>query len=269
MADIPDTARLSELSIPGTHESGARFEPSPGLAKSQDLTIADQLAAGARYLDLHCHEILDQLFIYHDDIDEQQTFDQVLATMLAFLDKHPTETLIVSFKEEGLPEMPVSTFEYTIRAFVDMAPDRWYIEQSVPMLGDVRGKLVVLRRFDVLKDPIGIDASMWPDNASFAITHPGVALRIEDEYQVTDNDAKWSAITKNVDAAATADPATLFLTYTSGVQTVAGMPSITSVSDDINKRLDGMIASAPSRLGVLVMDHATKARIEAVAAANR
>ncbi|MBN2843687.1 MAG: hypothetical protein JXM68_11380, partial [Sedimentisphaerales bacterium] len=48
MQDLKDTALLSQLSIPGTHDSGARFEPIGGTAKCQNLTIAEQLAIGVR-----------------------------------------------------------------------------------------------------------------------------------------------------------------------------------------------------------------------------
>ncbi len=268
MASVDDGTSLAALSIPGTHDSGAMFEPFPGLAKCQSLTIADQLAAGVRYFDIRCHHFQDQFLIYHGSIDQNQSFDDVLATMLGFLDKHPTETIIVSVKEEGTAMMPVKSFEATFASYLDQARDRWYLDSTVPALGAVRGKLVLLRRFDAAASPLGIDASPWPDNASFAIAHPGVALQVEDEYMVTTNDAKWAAITKNLDAAGAGDPATLFLTYTSGYQTIQGAPNITSVSDDIDARLDGAIAAAHGRLGVLAIDYVTKARAQAIAALN-
>ncbi|MBN2842929.1 MAG: hypothetical protein JXM68_07555, partial [Sedimentisphaerales bacterium] len=48
MAAQKDISLLSQLSIPGTHDSGARFEPIGGTAKCQNLTIAEQLAIGVR-----------------------------------------------------------------------------------------------------------------------------------------------------------------------------------------------------------------------------
>jgi 1-phosphatidylinositol phosphodiesterase len=179
MATVDDATPLAALSIPGTHDSGALYEPFPGLAKCQDLTIADQLAAGVRYFDIRCHHFQDQFLIYHGSIDQNQSFDEVLATMFAFLDKHPTEALIVSIKEEGDAMMPVRSFEATFGSYLDLSRDRWYTGAAVPMLGDVRGKLVLLRRFDAAASPLGIDASpsLWLDNASFAITHPGPRCR--------------------------------------------------------------------------------------------
>ena len=65
MADLDDTRMVAELTIPGTHDSGARFDLAQGLAKCQDLTIADQLAAGVRFFDLRCRHVQDQFLIYH------------------------------------------------------------------------------------------------------------------------------------------------------------------------------------------------------------
>src|SRR5688500_16988143 len=54
MGSLPDATNVAQLSIPGTHDSGARTEPVGGTAKCQNLSIADQLTAGVRYLDIRC-----------------------------------------------------------------------------------------------------------------------------------------------------------------------------------------------------------------------
>ena len=150
-----------------------------------------------------------------------------------------------------------------------MAPDRWYVQPAVPRLGDARGKLVLLRRFASTVAPLGIDAAPWADDATFQIANGDATLAIEDEYVVADNDAKWAAITAHLDAAATGDPATLSLTYTSGYQTVAGLPDIRAVADDIDARLDARLApAAKARTGVVVMDFATEARAAAIVGEN-
>jgi 1-phosphatidylinositol phosphodiesterase len=87
---------------------------------------------------------------------------------------------------------------------------------------------------------------------------------------VTDNDAKFAAITGLIDEAMAAAPSPLFLDYTSGFQTVDDQPNILLVSDDINQRLDDLLATetAGAHLGVLVMDHVTEVRARAVIATN-
>src|SRR5262245_33535864 len=100
MAPLPDASTLAQLSIPGTHASAALYEPITGTAKCQRLTLAEQLAIGVRYFDIRCRDIADAFAIYHGPQDEMQTFDDVLATIFAFLDAHPSEAVMMSIKEE-------------------------------------------------------------------------------------------------------------------------------------------------------------------------
>jgi 1-phosphatidylinositol phosphodiesterase len=270
MASLPDSASLAALTIPGTHDSGAIHEPAAGIAKTQTLTFAEQLDAGIRYFDVRCRNFDDQFLIYHGSIDQSQTFDDVLAAMYAFLDAHPHETLIVSVKEELAAQGGTLTFEQLFDQYAARDPARWYLDDSIPTLGAARGKLVLLRRFDATAS-LGIAAgpAVWTDNATFDIAGPPV-LHVEDNYIVTDDALKWSAITSLFgEATSLNDPAALYLAYTSGYQMISGLPNIPSVSDTIDAMLDTYFASAPvARYGVVVMDFATAARAHAVLAKN-
>lgn len=270
MADLADARGVAELSIPGTHDSAALHEPYPGTAQAQRIAIADQLAAGVRYLDLRCRHYQDAFYLYHGPVDQDQTFDEVLATMAQFLDEHPGETVIVSVKEEAAPSSNTRSFEATFAAYVAQAPDRWYLGDTLPRLGDVRGRLVLLRRFAASAPPLGIDGSGWADDTTFSLT-TAASLRIEDAYVVIDNAAKWGAITALLAEARSGGAATLFLGYTSGYQTIDGLPNIPIVADDINARLDGLLADPQirnTRLGVLAMDFVTAARARAIIGTN-
>jgi 1-phosphatidylinositol phosphodiesterase len=278
MASLPDSANLASLSIPGTHDSGAMYEPLAGLAKAQDLTFAQQLDAGVRYFDVRCRDVDDKFLIYHGGIDQMQTFDVVLATFDTFLTAHPHETVIMSVKEETLESGETMPFDAAFMAYVAAEPARWYTGATVPALGDGRGKIVLLRRFDTTDTaPLGIDATNWADNASFAITGSDATLAIEDNYIVgsgsAGNDAKWADITANLGSAAAAGASSpaLFLTYTSGYQTVHDLPVITLVSDDIDARLDTYFAdpaNAHVHLGAVVMDFVVETRAAAIIDTN-
>src|SRR5207302_8528829 len=61
MGAISGGTSIAGLSIPGTHDTGARFEPTPGTTKCQDLTVADQLSAGIRYFDIRCRNVANKL----------------------------------------------------------------------------------------------------------------------------------------------------------------------------------------------------------------
>jgi 1-phosphatidylinositol phosphodiesterase len=270
MASLPDAASLAALTIPGTHDAGAIHEPAAGIAKTQTLTFAEQLAAGIRYFDVRCRNFDDQFLIYHGSIDQDQTFDDVLAAMYAFLDAHPHEALIVSVKEELAAQGGTLTFEQLFDQYVARDPARWYLDDSIPTLGAARGKLVLLRRFDATAT-LGIAAApgVWTDNATFEIAGPPV-LHVEDNYIVTDDALKWTAITSLFgEATSLNDPGALYLAYTSGYQMISGLPNIPSVSDTIDAILDTYFASAPvARYGIVVMDFATAARAHAVLAKN-
>jgi len=268
MAAQDDTVSLAALSIPGTHDTGARFEPAPGLAKTQELTLAQQLDAGVRYLDIRCRHFEDAFLIYHGPVDQNLGYDEVLATLADYLETHPTETVIVSVKEESLPQDNTRTFAQTFDDYLARAPDLWYLGDRIPDLGEVRGKLVLLRRFDTPGAPLGLDASPWLDSTTFSVSN-AAAMRIQDAYMVSDNNAKWTAITALAEEARTGPPTTLFLDYTSGYQTMNALPNIRVVSDDINARLAGYLDSASGRVGVLVMDFVTPELASAVIELNQ
>jgi 1-phosphatidylinositol phosphodiesterase len=271
MAKLADGAPLASLSIPGTHETLALFEPFPGTAKCQDLALADQLAAGVRYLDVRCRHLSDAFAIYHGPIDEQLTFDDVLATVTGFLDAHPSETVVMSVKEESDPAQNTQTFEQTFASYVAKAPSRWYLGGDVPVLGDVRGKIVLLRRFAATASPLGLDGSAWADDTTFSLGGAGAAsLRVQDAYIVTSDDTKWSAIKSLLDEAETPS-ATLYLDYTSGYQAPNILPDIPSVSDVINPELDAYLADSAhqaAHLGVIANDFITPERAARIAHTN-
>lgn len=271
MTPLSDDMTLAELTIPGTHESAALYEPlNSGTAKCQNLTLDEQLKAGIRYFDIRCRHQNDEFQIYHGPFYQQQSFADVLATMTAFLDEHPMQTLIVSVKEEYTAEATTRSFADTFASYVEQDPERWHLGPSIPRLGDVRGKIVLLRRFASTTTPLGIDgASMWGDDKTFTMMSTDATVRVQDNYKVDTNDAKWMQITSLFDEALTGAPTTWFLDYTSGYQSSGGIPNTPKVANDINARLDAYLDANPSgRLGTLASDFTTESRIRLIIAHN-
>ncbi|CAN5305087.1 hypothetical protein BH11MYX1_BH11MYX1_10080 [soil metagenome] len=270
MAAIADPTSLADLSIPGTHESAALYEPVPGTAKAQNLTLAEQFAAGIRYVDIRCRHLDDAFQIYHGPVSELLSFDDVVGFAHDFLATHPTETIIMSIKEESAPSGNTRTFEETFDAYVAKDPGSWLVEASIPTLGVARGKIQLVRRFDATT-PLGLDASAWRDDVTFTLTSANAAMRVQDQYKVTDNAAKFAAITALLAEARTPARDTLYLDYTSGYQVRSGLPDIPSVSAPINLDLDAYLAdpaNAHAHLGVLAMDMVAESRITAVYSTN-
>lgn len=252
MSRLPRDTRLSALSIPGSHNAGARFEPLAGTAKCQDATLADQLGAGVRFLDLRCRHQRDSFAIYHGMMEQRLTFDAALDQIAGFLKVHPGECVLLSVKEEHKAAENSRTFEATFDSYVAKAPDRWWLGTRIPSLGDARGRMVLVRRFAAAAAK-GIDASHWPDNDSFRTAQ----LAVQDCYQVPDVEAKWRRIETALEAAR-ADTASgrLHLNFASGYRPGAlGIPNVTAVVGGIGPRLRAWFERAPAgHYGCVIMD---------------
>lgn len=132
------------------------------------------------------------------------------------------------------------------------APDS---ETSIPTLtsettlGEIRGKIVLLRRFEGSKH-VGFDLSYWPENQCFR-TRKGLICAIEDHYQDPGEDAKYNYIITHLEQAKRRAPKDLYITFTSAVNLKAH-----GYAKTINPRLnDYLVESPPGRVGIIVMDY--------------
>ena len=71
---------------------------------------------GVRYLDIRCRHFHNTFEIHHGSIYQKINFDQVLEQCFTFLNNHPSETIIMSVKEEYNPEGNSRSFEATFNA---------------------------------------------------------------------------------------------------------------------------------------------------------
>jgi len=105
--------------------------------------------------------------VYHGPRSQRSNLIDLLSVIHEFLPSHPSETLILSIKEESPPFHPhFSSLLYT--AFLPHLK-HWFLEERIPTLGEVRGKGMLLTRFDREgeKDWIegmGIHPYTWPDS---------------------------------------------------------------------------------------------------------
>ncbi|SCU80858.1 LAFA_0C01486g1_1 [Lachancea sp. 'fantastica'] len=172
-----DNVAISKLSIPGTHNSAACHIALPSV-KCQDHSVKTQLQNGVRFFDFR----LGKLFFKDSEQGDYQgkdlqvihgkfpvripaplKFSSVLGDIYAFLDANPTETCIVSIKQEG---EPFDGFDkYVWEHYIENSQDRWYLGCNVPNLGEVRRKIVLFRRFGVSDElqgrDFGIEAPWW------------------------------------------------------------------------------------------------------------
>jgi len=255
MRPLDGRQSLANLSIPGSHDSGARYNLChlPDSARCQTLSIADQLDAGVRFLDIRCKLTHGRLAIYHGCANQHLDFSCVAETCRQFLGAHSNECLVVSIQREN---GPTDGFAAAVQAILDSHPDLWFTNDFVPTLAQARRRLVLLRRY--AGAAVGIDATHWPDNKTFTNTRGATSLAIQDEYKVWCNSHKWNAITNFLRRAAQSTDQSLYLNFTSGSHRTLPYPRIRLTANNINPRLLSFARSTPTgHYGVVIMDFVT------------
>lgn len=95
---------ISTICLPGTHDSGAYeintwyADIKPGLTITQDLRVADQLKAGARYFDIRPGNLLGnnlELFHQHGSINCGKLVD-IYTDIAEFASTHPKELIFIT-----------------------------------------------------------------------------------------------------------------------------------------------------------------------------
>ncbi|WP_108869643.1 phosphatidylinositol-specific phospholipase C [Aquimarina aquimarini] len=272
MRVINGNTNLSALSIPGTHDSGARYDSSffSGTAKCQDLTIGEQLRSGTRFLDIRCRHINNNFAIHHGAVYQKLNFTDVVNYCYDFLNRNPTETIIMSVKEEHDPSNNNRSFEATLDSYINKNASKWYLGEHIPTLNTVRGKIVLLRRFHARNKPKGIDVTKWKDNTTFTINNGKEVLRIQDRYKISSNGTKWNKITSLLSDAKNGNRRTMYINFTSGYQSNwLGIPSIPKVSNNINPKITNYFNhNRAGRYGAILMDFATASRNKLIIETN-
>lgn len=177
MSTIPDPTPLSAISIPGTHNSHTHYRALPSV-RCQAVDIKTQLEHGIRFLDIRLQPVQattarKDLYLVHGAFPISLTgpkyFSPVIQTCYDFLAAHPSEMIIVSLKKEGIGS---ATDEHLARILAEhyFAPNAkyWHLDTKIPSIGEVRGKLVLLRRYKS-PEPVGLDATSWPSSPAHAL----------------------------------------------------------------------------------------------------
>ncbi len=263
MARLPDYLSLSDITLPGTHDSGA-VNSFFGIGQCQTLSPRSQFDAGARFLDVRLKLVDGKLSVYHGILDMGLTFDDFVSACSGFLAAHPGEVIVMSIKEEDADD---PGFAGAVNSVIDGGGSLWFTENRLPTLGEARGKIVLFSRCSKLGRglPFG---NGWQDNAVFSVNN-GVAARIQDHYSVVDAsgiETKWREISSLVDFARS-HAGTLCVNFTSGY---TGAFGIVEVADAINPRLTKLAASlgSPAGVGIFACDFFTPDLGRALAGIN-
>lgn len=178
MSHVDDDKYLDELSIPGTHDSGScsvdnDTEPQTSLAKCQQDYIPTQLLEGIRYFDIRLGKG-ENPGIDHGDcylLKKDGNFmhlSDVIGYFNTFLSENPKEALIM-LVSRGNDEATDESVTTAFANVMDKNPNLFYTSSRIPTLGEVRGKIVLLRRFRLVGSSVsghtwGLDLTEWDNN---------------------------------------------------------------------------------------------------------
>lgn len=223
MRELKDNTLTSAISIPGTHNSPTCHVAAPSV-RCQAVSPREQLENGVRFFDIRVSPrhpqdpSKDDLLLVHSVFPVSLTgfkyFRDLINDVESFLERNPSETLIMSVKREGAGEHTDEQLCRILRDHYVSKSKRWYTEPKVPTLGEARGKVVLIRRFNLDGHAKkqhkgrgwGIDAGGWADNTPYA-TCPSGCICLQDFYEVleTENiDKKIDYIKKHIGRSAEA-----------------------------------------------------------------
>lgn len=177
MKYVDNNKFLDELSIPGTHDSGTcsvdnDTEPQSSQAKCQQDYIPTQLLEGVRHFDIRLgkgeNPGIDHgaCYLLKKDGNFMHLSD-VIGYFNTFLSENPTEALIM-LVSRGNDEATDESLTTALGKVFDENPDLFYTSSRIPTLGEVRGKIVLLRRFGLAGNSVsshtwGLDLTQWDD----------------------------------------------------------------------------------------------------------
>lgn len=215
MSEIPDNTLLSDISIPGTHNSAANFVQLGYFTKCQWDSVSSQLKEGYRLLDIRLGIYDEELVLVHDVFLCRERFDlwsspltcrSVIDTCLTFLEENPSETILFIAKRDSADS--VADVQTLLDALISENEEKWLLTDRMPAIKEARGKIVLLRRYNdeaSLGKRSGLDLS-WkdqgasPSSGTYAEVNKADSFSffVQDRYTLNVSE-KWSAFTQTLD----------------------------------------------------------------------
>ncbi|KAK9478134.1 PLC-like phosphodiesterase [Lipomyces japonicus] len=286
LAKFSDNVSIASLSIPGTHNSAAFYHSFP-CVKCQGASILHQLNNGVRFLDFRVSKpYLNKLSVsclsssssssfsgglqlchgaFPISISRQVKLHNILNDVYSYLDDHPRETVIVSLKNEGPFSWVRDEFSQILwHHYIEPCRHRWFLDPCVPTLGQVRGKIILLRRFTCspnLDGTFGFPATAWTYNTTGSDYQAGIPLSIQDFCELSSS-AMIKAKTEYVEShilrstQSLQNHSTLFMNFTSASNFWNLNCWPRKVATAMNAGIKNALLNHKGSCGVLVLDFA-------------
>lgn len=248
MSQLPDARPLSEVSMPGTHNTMALY--GGVYAECQSWSLASQLRAGVRFLDVRVRHVNGNLTIHHGVSYQRAHFGHVLEGVAEFLTEFPTETVLMRVKEEFSETRDIygAVVGYVHRyAHWDLL---WH-SRLVPTVGEARGKLIIMQDFP------GPDLGMRYGSMDIADD-----WKVPTLLQVKE---KWQSVYDHLEAAPGGNLAQIFLTFSSGAGVLAYPRAVAQrIHPQLYEYLESKSQNPDQRMGIICMDFPSAPMIQMI-----
>ncbi|MDC0535731.1 hypothetical protein OAO18_07985, partial [Francisellaceae bacterium] len=186
MGKLDETTSLNNIVMPGSHDAGMSELHNCGvspeaLTKTQSLNISGQLNAGSRYFDIrpgvHGNAKTGTLVTYHGtDVGcNGQTIEGVLDNAISFLEKNPSEMVVLNVSHTRDDKTPKKLIEllkekkYSDYLYKD---DENEFNLLTKKISAYRGKILVVfetfKAADIRKEKLCYDQYIEPSNGFFS-----------------------------------------------------------------------------------------------------
>ncbi|WP_417358225.1 phosphatidylinositol-specific phospholipase C domain-containing protein [Flavobacterium sp.] len=273
MSYLEGRKKLTEFTIPGTHDSGTYLLDFSGLSRCQDKSIEDQLNQGVRFLDIRLKPGIDNdnaLYIAHGLVESGFSFaGDVMPIIQRFLNSNPSETIIMCIKDDSIMYKNHNHKKYFYNAVWSTIQEyHFYTNGQIPSLDKVRGKVVLFRRFWAPGDlsfPVGVnlygdDDNIWPKDRMNGFENDGINFYVQDRYDDwkgrEDIENKFKeAVKPTLEKASSSLPNTLFINFTSGTSGNIFYEDPKEIAEIVNPLFfEYLYNKQKTRFGIIPMD---------------
>lgn len=206
MSSIRDDVRISELALPGTHDSAAFGEFVENVV-TQCLNFDQQLEFGIRVFDIRVRHINNSFTLHHGFVYLESSIEDFLESVDKFLLDNPSETVLFRLKQEysGSNDNNSQNLRVTLNDKLSTYKLSTYLKttENNIKLGKARGKFIILSDHDIFNH--------------HGLLYP--TFNIQDNFELRNNFdlySKWKSVKSHLMNASTGSANTFYVNYLSG-----------------------------------------------------
>jgi 1-phosphatidylinositol phosphodiesterase len=202
MAQIRGGVRLSEMAIPGTHDSAANGNGND-ILYTQTMNFDEQLRSGIRFFDMRVRHFRNSFPLHHGAFFLNKFFNHFLDSVHGFLQQNPSETVMFRLKHEHNADGNTETRLTTLDKYLSRYNTYLRTTSRDITLDQARGKFIILSN-DSEFDDRGIVYGQ---------------SEIQDAFNLKTNwdlYGKWEKVKEHINKAANGNQNTFYINYLSG-----------------------------------------------------